>query len=60
MTPREAIEKCPNAYLIIGDLEKPFHLPECECDECEQWRTDNDRLTRAEVHILAKAKIQDN
>lgn len=28
----------PTRYPIIGDLDKPFHLPECECLYCEAWR----------------------
>jgi hypothetical protein len=28
---------------IIGDLDKPFHRPECQCDQCEEWRSDNGR-----------------
>lgn len=28
----------PTAYPIIGDVNKPFHLPECECEQCETWR----------------------
>lgn len=23
---------------IIGDLDKPFHKPECHCDQCDAWR----------------------
>lgn len=37
-------------YLMMGDLDKPFHLPECECPDCERWRTNNDRPTHAELH----------
>lgn len=25
----------------FDDPEKPFHLPECECDDCESWRDRN-------------------
>lgn len=25
-------------YPIWGDLDKPFHKPECECGDCERWR----------------------
>lgn len=45
----KAIEDCPNAYLILGDLDKPFHKPECECDMCEEWRVFKGRRTRKEV-----------
>ncbi len=54
MTMREAAEKFPVNYLIIGDLDKPFHLPECECRHCEQWRVENDRPTRKEVREAKK------
>lgn len=46
---REVIEKNPGAYLIIGDIDKPFHRPECECQHCELWRKDNDRPTHEEL-----------
>ena len=23
---------------MIGDLDKPFHRPECRCTECDDWR----------------------
>lgn len=45
----DGIERCPEAYLIVGDCDKPFHRPECERDACEHWRTHNQRPTRAEV-----------
>ena len=38
--------------LIIGDLDKPFHRPECECDRCEQWRTHMGRPTNQEVRSV--------
>lgn len=28
----------PTKYPMIGDLDKPFHRPECECQHCEDWR----------------------
>jgi hypothetical protein len=37
------------AYLTVGDLDKPFHLPECECDSCESWRRSRGRPTRREL-----------
>jgi hypothetical protein len=49
MTDREAIEKNPTAYLILGDVDKDFHLPECECNWCEDWRKSKDRPTRKEL-----------
>ena len=42
---REAILRNPKSYMVIGDMDKPFHLPECECERCEQWRKNNDRPT---------------
>ena len=32
-------------HIVLGDLDKPFHQPQCECNKCEQWRMDNDRQT---------------
>jgi hypothetical protein len=46
---RKAIEKQPIAYLMVGDLDKPFHRPECECEDCENWRTSVDRQTHKEL-----------
>lgn len=28
-------------FPIIGDPEKSFHLPECQCPDCEEWRDRN-------------------
>lgn len=41
-------------YLIWGDLDKPFHLCECECEQCEEWRRQKGRPTHAEcrTHIF--------
>jgi hypothetical protein len=36
-------------YLMVGDLDKPFHRPECECDACESWRRSRGRPTRREL-----------
>ena len=35
--------------MIIGDLDKSFHLPECECDACENWRKNQGRRTYGEM-----------
>ena len=35
-----------SALEIIGDLDKPFHRPECECAECENWRGMHGRKRR--------------
>ena len=35
-----------DALSVIGDLDKPFHRPECECDACEGWRTKKGRKRR--------------
>lgn len=45
---REAILRSADAYLTVGDLDKPFHEPECECPECEAWRTMMGRPTHEE------------
>jgi hypothetical protein len=37
------------AYMLIGDLDKPFHMPECCCEDCEHWRQHHDRPTHAEL-----------
>lgn len=42
-------EEQRKAYLVLGDLDKPFHRPECECQPCEQWRKAHGRPTRAEL-----------
>jgi len=55
MSIREEIMKNPQAYMMFGDVDKPFHRPECECDECEKWRHDNGRPTHAEL----KAELED-
>ena len=47
----------PTRYPIIGDLHKPFHLPECECDTCEQWRADNYPKEDAEMTDTEAEKI---
>ena len=49
---REVITEKPWTYLIIGDLDKPFHFPECECNDCETWRASNNRPTRKEVRKM--------
>lgn len=46
---REAARRDPVAYMMIGDMDKPFHRPECECADCEAWRRDHDRPTHAEL-----------
>lgn len=38
-----------DSYMIVGDLDKPFHRPECACQDCEQWRTENNRPTHEEL-----------
>lgn len=34
---------------IWGDVDKPFHFPECECDQCEVWRRVNNRKLRRPI-----------
>lgn len=43
-------------YMLIGDLDKPFHLCECECGRCEGWRQANKRPTHAELRAKFKMK----
>jgi hypothetical protein len=50
----DAILANADAYLIYGDLDKPFHLCECECDECEGWREKKGRPRRKELRKLIK------
>lgn len=46
---RETIDKNPTGYLIMGDIDKPFHRPECECQVCEDWRAKMNRPTHQEL-----------
>jgi hypothetical protein len=39
----------PEAYLVLGDLDKPFHRPECECEMCENWRIQKGRNSHREI-----------
>lgn len=52
MTEKERLIANASAYLTWGDLDKPFHLPECECDRCEEWRRQKGRPTHKELHEL--------
>lgn len=52
MSDREAILKNPQACLTFGDVDKPFHRPECECESCEFWRKQHDRPTHEELRKL--------
>lgn len=49
MSEREVIEKNPETYMTLGDVDKPFHRPECECERCEGWRIGKDRPTHKEL-----------
>jgi hypothetical protein len=40
------------AYLVLGDLDKPIHEPECECEGCEGWRVAKGRPTRRELNAM--------
>lgn len=42
-------EDNPEAYMMFGDMDKPFHRPECECDTCENWRKAMSRPTHKEL-----------
>jgi len=39
----------PTEYPIIGDLDKPFHRPECCCASCEQWRRNKAEAIREQT-----------
>lgn len=56
MSDREAIIKYPEAYLVIGDVDKPYHRPECACDGCENWRKSKDRPTHKECREIISNK----
>lgn len=45
------------AELIIGDLDKPFDLPECECCRCENWRRSVGRETNESKNQRLKGII---
>lgn len=51
-TERAAYVKYRDTYMLIGDLDKPFHLCECACDECESWRRAKGRPTHAELRAM--------
>lgn len=36
-------------YMMFGDVDKPYHRPECECTDCEAWRREHGRPTHAEL-----------
>lgn len=59
MTEREKLIKNRSAYLVLGDVDKPFHLPECECTHCENWRRDKGRPTHAELLAMDSAAPED-
>lgn len=44
-----AIRRHPQAYLTVGDIDKPFHRPECGCEHCESWRRSEGRPTHKEI-----------
>ena len=52
MTGREKYVKYRGNYMIIGDLYKPFHRPECECEDCEEWRRQKGRPTHKELRAM--------
>jgi hypothetical protein len=56
MTEREKLIEYRHAYLVWGDLDKPFHLPECECTECEDWRRARGRPTHEELRAMDQPK----
>lgn len=46
---REFLIENRRAYMTLGDLDKPFHRPECMCDQCEGWRVAKGRPTYTEL-----------
>jgi hypothetical protein len=52
MTERKKLTANRRSYMTVGDLDKPFHRPECSCDDCEKWRNDKDRPTHAELRAI--------
>lgn len=54
MSERERLIENRFSYMVWGDLDKPFHRPECECDACEDWRKKMDRPTHAKLKKMPK------
>jgi hypothetical protein len=53
----EQLVECRSVYLIIGDIDKTFHRPECECFWCEDWRRTKGRPTHAELRAMPKEEV---
>ena len=51
---RDQIIANRKTYMTIGDLDKPFHRPECCCEDCEGWRRGNGRPTFKYLESLDK------
>lgn len=54
MTEYEMFVKYRDNYMLVGDLDKPFHRPECSCVVCEDWRKDKGRPTFEELRKMLK------
>lgn len=54
MTEYEMFVKYRDNYMLVGDLDKPFHRPECSCVVCEDWRKDKGRPTFEELSKMPK------
>lgn len=52
MTEREKLLENADAYLLVGDQDKEFHEPRCECFRCERWRERKGRPTHQEIRRL--------
>jgi hypothetical protein len=52
MTEREKLIRNRTAYMTLGDVDKPFHRPECECQDCEFWRKLRGRPTHTELRAM--------
>jgi hypothetical protein len=53
---RKRLEDNASAYMMFGDVDKPFHRPECECDICENWRAIHNRPTHKELRNAESTK----
>lgn len=51
---RQELIKNRTTYMMIGDLDKPFHLCECQCGQCENWRILKGRPTFEELQKMPK------
>lgn len=43
-----------STYMMIGDVDKHYHRPECECTACENWRKASFRPTHEELRDIER------